>query len=109
MASKRSSSLISGSKLVDDEQQVHVTLHDSMVPGSGCPDGYVWHSMGESRIAVVQRARKGPRKEEDFPELKPDKILAAASFNLKLEQAFYQLRKQFQRLSKDQKLSFLDM
>ena len=100
---------MSGSELVDEEQQVHVTLHDSIGPGEGCPEGYVWHSTGESRIVVVQRVRGGPRREEDLPELRPDEVLIAAGFNLKLEQAFYQLRKRFQQLSKDQKLSCSDM
>ena len=108
-ASRRPSTVISGSELVDEEQQVHVTLHDSIAAGEGCPTGYVWLSTGESRIVVVQRLCGGAWREGDFPELRPEEILLAAGINLKLEQAFYQLRKRFQQLAKDQKLSCSDI
>ena len=51
----------------------------------------------------------GARKEEDFPEVLPEEVLLAAGLDLKLEMAFYQLRKRFQQLSKDQKLSCSDI
>ena len=58
---------------------------------------------------MVQRVGGGPRRELDFPELKPEEVLFAASMNLKLEQAFHQLREQFWRLSMEQKLSCSDV
>ena len=51
----------------------------------------------------------GPIREEDFLLLQPQEILFAASMNLKLEHAFYQLRERFWKLSADQKLSCLDI
>ena len=109
VASHRPSPVISGSELSDEAQQVHLTLHDSMAAEAGRPTGYVWSSTGEPRIAVVQRLQGGTRREEDFTKFKPEEISFAASMNLKLEQAFYQLRKRFQQLSKDQKLSCSDI
>ena len=108
-SSRRLSSVITGSELVDEAQQVHITLHNSIVAGEGCPTDYVWSSTGESCMVVVQRLQGGARRKEDFPELKPEEILFAVSLNLKLEQAFYQLRKRFQQLSKEQKLSCSDI
>ena len=75
----------------------------------GCPAYYMWSSMGEPHIRVVQRADGSPQREHDFLELRPEEILFAASMNLKLEHAFYQLRERFRRLSKEQKLSCLDV
>ena len=86
-----------------------MTLHDPVAEVEGCPADYVWSSTGESCIRVVQRADGSPRRELDFPELKPEEILFAASMNLKLEQAFHQLRERFRRLSTKQKLSFSDV
>ena len=58
-ASRRPSSVISGSELIDEAQQVHITLHDSMAAEAGCPTDYVWSSTGEPRIVVVQRLQGG--------------------------------------------------
>ena len=62
-------------------------------------------SMGEPCIRVVKRIGGGPRRKDDFLELKPEEILLAASVNLKLEQTFYQMREWFRQLSKAHKLS----
>ena len=96
-------------ELVDEAQHVHVTLHGPLAEVQGCPADYVWSSMGELHIRVVQRVNGGPRRESDFPELRPEEILFAASMNLKLEHAFYQLRERFRQLSKEQKLSCSDI
>ena len=98
-----------GTELIDEEQQVHVTLHETTAKAPGCPADYVWSSTGESHIKVVQMIGGGPRREQDLPELKPEEILFAAGINLKLEHAFYQMREQVQQLSKDQRLSYLDI
>ena len=74
-----------GMELIDRDRHVHVTLHDPVAEVDGCPTNYVWSSTGESRIRVVQRPDGSPRRELDFPELKPEEILFAASMNLKLE------------------------
>ena len=108
-ASRRPSTITSGSELVDETQNVHVTLHGPLAEEQGCPADYVWSSTGEPRIRVVQRVNRGSRREGDFPELRPEEILFAASMNLKLEHAFYQLRKRFRQLSKEQKLSCSDI
>ena len=81
-----------GTELIDKDRHVHVTLHDPVAEMDGCPTDYVWSSTGESHIRVVQRPDGSPRRELDFPELKPKENLFAASMNLKLEQAFHQLR-----------------
>ena len=94
-----------GTELIDEEQQVHITLHETTAEAPGCPANYVWSSTGESRIRVVQMTGGGSRREQDFPELKPEEILFAAGLNLKLEHAFYQMRERVQRLSRDQRLS----
>ena len=78
-------------ELIDKDRHVHVTLHNPVAEVAGCPTNYVWSSTGESCIRVVQRVGGGPRRELDFPELKPEETLFAASMNLKLEQAFHQL------------------
>ena len=108
-ASCRLSSVISGSELIDEAQNVHITLHGSLAAERGCPVDYVWSSTGEPRIRVVQQIHGGVRREGDFPELRPEEILFPASMNLKLEHAFYQLRKRFRQLSKEQKLSCSDI
>ena len=81
-----------GTELIDEDQHVHVTLHETTAEALGCPTDYVWSSTGESRIRVVQMTGRGPRKEQDFPELRPEEILFAVGMNLKLEHAFYQMR-----------------
>ena len=64
---------------------------------------------GAVHIKVVQMIGGGPRREQDFPELKPEEILFTAGLNLKLEHAFYQMRERVQRLSRDQRLSCSDI
>ena len=81
-----------GTELIYEDQHVHVTLHKTTAEALGCPADYVWSSTGESRIRVVQMIGGGPRREQDFPELRPEEILSAAGMNLKLEHAFYQMR-----------------
>ena len=81
-----------GTELIDQDQHVHVTLHEPTAEALGCPADYVWSSTGEPRIRVVQMIGGGPRREQDFPELRPEEILFAAGVNLKLEHAFYQMR-----------------
>ena len=81
-----------GTELINEEQQVHITLHETIAEAPGCPADYVWSSTGESRIRVIQMTGGGPRREQDFPELKLEEILFAAGLNLKLEYAFYQMR-----------------
>ena len=80
-----------GTELIDQDQHVHVTLHEPTAEALGCPADYVWSSTGEPRIRVVQMIGGGPRREQDFPELRPEEILFAAGVNLKLEHAFYQM------------------
>ena len=109
MASQRPRIGVSGTELVDKDQHVHVTLHDPMAEVQGCPADYVWSSTGEPCIRVVQRTGGGPQREHDFIELRPEVILFAASMNLKLEHAFYQMQERFWRLSKEHKLSCLDV
>ena len=65
--------------------------------------------MGESCIRVVHQTDRGPWRENDFPELRLEEILFAASMNLKLEHAFFQMRERFRQLSKEQKLSCSDI
>ena len=80
-----------GTELIDEDQHVHVTLHETTAEAPGCPANYVWSSTRELRIKVVQMTGGGPRREQDFPELRPEEILFAAGVNLKLEHAFYQM------------------
>ena len=91
--------------MIDDDQQVHVTLHDSIAEVPNCPANYLWSSTGESRIRVVQKINATSGKEEDFLSLQPQEILFAASMNLKVEHTFYQLGERFRTLAADQKLS----
>ena len=94
-ASRRPRVGVSNMELVDQDQHVHVTLHDPIAEVQGCPADYVWSSTGEPHIRVVQRTGGGSRSEGDFPQLQPEEILFAASMNLKLEHGFYQMREQF--------------
>ena len=80
-----------GTDLIDEDQHLHVTLHETTAEAPGCPADYVWSSTEESRIKVVQMTGGGPRREQDFPELWPEEILFTAGVNLKLEHAFYQM------------------
>ena len=91
--------------MIDDDQQVHVTLDDSIAEVPNCPTNYLWSSTGESRIRVVQKIDDTSGKEEDFLSLQPQEILFTTSMNLKLEHAFYQLGERFRALAADQKLS----
>ena len=84
-----------GTGLVDDDQNVHVTLHDTVAEAPNCPANYLWISTGEARIRVVQKMDATSGGEGDFLSLLPHKILFAASMNLKLEHAFYTLGKRF--------------
>ena len=54
---------------------------------------------------MVQKMNVTAGGEEDFLSLQPREILFAASMNLKLEHAFYQLGERFRTLAADQKLS----
>ena len=58
---------------------------------------------------MVQKIDAGSGREGDFLPLQPKEILFAASMNLKLEHAFYQLGEKFHKLSADQKLSCSDI
>ena len=98
-----------GTGLVDDDQNVHVTLHDTVAEAPNCPANYLWISTGEARIRVVQKMDATSGGEGDFLSLLPHKILFAASMNLKLEHAFYKLGERFCTLAADQKLSCSDI
>ena len=95
--------------MIDNDQQVHITLHDSVAEVPNCPANYLWSSTGEPRIRVVQKIDATSGKEGDFLSLQPQEILFAASMNLKLEHAFYKLGERFRALAVDQKLSCLDI
>ena len=96
-------------ELIDEDKQVHVTLHNTISEVSNCPANYLWSSTGEPRIRVVQKIDAGSGREGDFLPLQPQEILFAASMNLKLKHVFYQLREIFYKLSADQKLSCSDI
>ena len=100
---------LGGIRLVDDNQQVHVMLHDPMSEAPNCPANYLWSSTGEARIRVVQKMDATSGGEEDFLSLQPREILFATCMNLKLEHAFYMLGKRFQTLAADHKLSCSDI
>ena len=42
-----------GTELIDKDQHVHVTLHDTIADVPNCLAEYLWSSMGEPRIRVV--------------------------------------------------------
>ena len=100
---------LGGIGLVEDDQQVHVTLHDPVSEAPNCLANYLWSSTGEARIRVVQKIDATAGGEEDFLSLQPQEILFAPSMNLKLEHAFYTLGKSFWTLAADQKLSCFDI
>ena len=95
--------------LVDDNQHVHVMLHDTVAEAPNCPANYLWISSGEARIRVVQKMDATSGGEGDFLSLQPHEILFTTSMNLKLEHAFYKLGERFRTLSVDQKLSCSDI
>ena len=94
-----------GIGLADDDQRVHITIHDAVTQAPNCPTNYQWSSTGEAHNRVVQRIDATSGREEEFLPLQPGEILYAASVNLKLEHTFYVLGKRVQTLSADQKLS----
>ena len=100
---------LGGIGLIDDDQHVHVTLHDTVAEAPNCPANYLWSSTGESRIRVVQKMDTSAGGEGDFLSLQPHEILFATSMNLKLEHAFYKLGERFCTLAADQKLSCSDI
>ena len=51
-----------GMELIDEEQQVRVTLHETTAEVPGCLADYVWSSTRELRIKVVQMTGGGPRR-----------------------------------------------
>merc|ERR1712114_106286 len=87
-----------GVGLVDEEQRVHVTIHDPVTASQNCPSSYRWYSTREPRVRVVQKVEESSSKEGNFKALQPKEILYAASVNLKLEYGFYLLRKTFRAL-----------
>ena len=44
-----------GTGLVDDDQNVHVKLHDTVAEAPNFPANYMWISTGEAMIRVVQK------------------------------------------------------
>ena len=74
-----------GIGLADEDQRVHITIHDPVMEAPNCPTNYLWISTGEARIRVVQKVEAAASKEEDFSTLQPSEILSPASINLKLE------------------------
>ena len=94
---------------MDEEQRVNIMVHDTIMELENCPSNYLWTGTGESRIRLVQKMAEAVDREEDFPMLKPSKILCAAGVNLKLEYTFYILAKWLKVLSSDQKLSCSDI
>ena len=75
--------------MVNDDQHVHVMLHDTVAEAPSCLANYLWISTGESRIRVVQKMDATSGGEGDFLSLQPHEIVFATSMNLKLEHAFY--------------------
>ena len=98
-----------GVGLADNNQRVHITIHDTVTQAPNCPTNYQWSSTGEACIRVVLRINAASGRDEEFLPLQPSEILYAASVNLKLEHAFYALGKRFRTLSADQKLSCSDI
>ena len=66
---------LGGTKLIDDDQRVHVTLHNSIAEVPNCPAKYLWSSTGEPRIRVVQKIDSTSGKEDDLLSLEPQAIL----------------------------------
>ena len=95
--------------MVDEEQRVHVTIHDPVTASQNCPSSYKWYRTGEPRVRVVQKVEESPSEESDFEALQPKEILYAASVNLKLEYIFYLLGKRFRALVTKQKKSCSDI
>ena len=98
-----------GTGLVDDDQNVHVKLHDTVAEAPNCPANYLWISTREARIRVVQKMDATSGGEGDFLSLQPQEILFTGSMNLKLEHAFYKLGERFCTLAADQILSCSDI
>ena len=71
--------------MADEEQRVHITIHNPVTASQNCPSSYRWYSMAEPRVRVVQKVEESPSREGDFKALPPKEILYAASVNLKLE------------------------
>ena len=100
---------LGGIGLADNDQRVHITIHDAVTQAPNCLTNYQWSSTGEARIRVVLRIDSASGGDKEFLPLQPSEILYAASVNLKLEHAFYALGKRFRTLSADQKLSCSDI
>ena len=56
---------LDGVGLADDDQRVHVTIHDPVTEVPNCPTNYLWISTRETRIKVVQKVEASASKEED--------------------------------------------
>ena len=95
--------------MADEDQRVHITIHDPVIASQNCPSSYRWYSTGEPRVRVVQKVEESPSEEGDFEALQPKEILYAASVNLKLEYGFYLLGKRFRALVTKQKISCSDI
>ena len=57
---------LGGIGLVNDNQEVHITIHDPVTEAPSCPTNYLWSSTGDSCIRVVQKINAAARGEEDF-------------------------------------------
>ena len=77
--------------MADEDQRVHITIHDPVTASKNCSSSYRWYSTGEPRVRVVQKVEESPSKESNFEALQSKEILYAASVNLKLEYGFYLL------------------
>ena len=84
-----------GVGLADEDQRVHITIHNSVTQAPNCPSNYQWSGTGEARIRVVQRINAASGREEEFLPLQPSEILYPPSMNVKLEHVFYTLGKMF--------------
>ena len=81
------------SVLVDDNQQVHLTTYDPTPAAPNCPTNYWWTSMGDPKVSVARKVFTAPGKKESFCDLPANETLPPASSDIRLDYAFYSLRK----------------
>ena len=75
--------------LIDDDDQVYLSILDHVPAAPNCPANYWWMETHEPKVRVARQVIEN--QDEQFLELQKGKVLPAASIDLRLNYAFYQL------------------
>ena len=77
--------------LIDEDNQVYLSILDHVPAAPNYPANYWWMETHDPRVQVARQGKTSRNEDGQFPELLNGEVLPAASTDLQLNYAFYQL------------------